>query len=173
MIPRGIVTNGVVGRVFLYAEPFELNGVNYPRNIFDGGLNGAPLWSEAEFVAIGMYTINTLPPPALYHLAGTPVYTFNGTSIDEVRADTEMPLTDAQAQKLLEIRNEARQVIEVKWPRFKQQNTDAGIYTPAVKALKDADIASVITASNTAEDAVIAATTIAQIQAVTPVWPTL
>jgi len=173
MIPKGLVINGVVDRVFLYPEAFTHNGINYPRNIFENATDGTPLWSEAEFMAIGMYTINTLPPPAPYHLAGTPVYTFNGTSIDEARVDTEMPLTDAQAQKLLEIRNEARQVIEAKWPQFKQQYADAGIYTPAVKALKDADIASVVTVSSKAEDAVIAATTIAQIRAVTPVWPTL
>lgn len=83
------------------------------------------------------------------------------------------PLPDVRALKLAEIRSEAASIIEAKWPLWKQNNCAMGVYPEAVAATCTDDIAAVIASSNAAEDAVDAATTVAEVEAVTPVWPVL
>lgn len=76
-------------------------------------------------------------------------------------------------KKLAAIRAEARVRIEVKWPLWAQNNVALGLYNETVCTQCRADIAAVITASNLAEDAVLAATDTEAMLAVTASWPTI
>lgn len=80
------------------------------------------------------------------------------------------PLPDAKIEKIEKIRAEAKSVIESKWPVWKQSNVALGVYEGTTCA---DDIASVITASNAAEDAVDAATTVQEVEAVSAIWPVI
>ena len=82
-------------------------------------------------------------------------------------------LSAAKAQKLTEIRAEANTIIEAKWPVWKQNNCNMGVYPATTLVECQSDIASVIQASNTAEDQVDAATTTTEVEAVTPMWPVI
>jgi hypothetical protein len=75
--------------------------------------------------------------------------------------------------RLILLRNEASRLITTKWPLWAQNNCALGVYPDATVAQCTADIAAVIAASNTAEDAIEAATTVAEVEAVTATWPTL
>lgn len=74
---------------------------------------------------------------------------------------------------LKQIRVDAASHITTKWPLWAQNNCALGIYPEATVAQCAADIAAVIAASNAAEDAIGAATTVAEVEAVTATWPTL
>jgi len=78
-----------------------------------------------------------------------------------------------KADKLAEIRADAKAVIEAKYPVWYQANVANGIYSTVIGDTMKAGITSVITESNRCEDLVDAATTEAEINAVTPVWPVL
>lgn len=82
-------------------------------------------------------------------------------------------LAASKTLRLFEIRKEAAAVIEADWPTWKQNNCSLGVYPEATTAQCADDIAAVIAASNTAEDAVDAATTVAEVEAVTPSWPVI
>ena len=74
-------------------------------------------------------------------------------------------------QCLINIRLLAKTHLEAKWPLWAQINCSLGIYSTAVCSQCASDIASVIDASNTAEDAVQAAATITDLLTVTPQFP--
>lgn len=86
-------------------------------------------------------------------------------------ADAELAAT--KAAKLKTIRAEAQAIIIAKWPLWRQVNAVGGIYPQATQDEMDADIVSVIEASNTAEAAVTAATTVADVEAVAATWPVI
>jgi hypothetical protein len=65
----------------------------------------------------------------------------------------------------------AKEVIERKWPLWAQNNCALGIYGDAAAKQCRADIAAVINACNTAEDAIDAATTISGMLSTTTIWP--
>jgi hypothetical protein len=75
--------------------------------------------------------------------------------------------------RLTLIKQNAKQIIEKKWPLWAQNNCALGLYSETTIAQCKADIAAVIAASNTAEDAVAAATSVDAVLSVTPAWPTL
>jgi len=86
-------------------------------------------------------------------------------------ADAELPA--AKAKKLADIRSEANALIVSKWPIWRQINAVADIYPQATRDEMEADIVSVVEASNAAESAVTAAESVADVGAVTATWPTL
>jgi hypothetical protein len=57
-------------------------------------------------------------------------------------------------------------------PWWQQRNAAAGLYSSEVTAAINSIIANTMTESNRCEDAIDAATTIEEVQAVTPSWPT-
>lgn len=90
---------------------------------------------------------------------------------DQEIIDAVLPYT--KHVKLTQIRAEANKIIETKWPAWRQNNCALGVYPEAVAAECADDIAAVIAASNSAEDAVDAATTVQDVEAVTPTWPVI
>lgn len=80
-------------------------------------------------------------------------------------------LPGAQAVKLAQIRADAKVQIESQYPAWRQTNAALGLLPQAYVDTMNAHITAVIAASNTAENAVAAATTIADVDGVTPVWP--
>lgn len=83
------------------------------------------------------------------------------------------PLNDLRLDKLAAVRAEAYHRISAKWPLWKQLNAALGVETLAKIAELRGDITAVKTASNTAEAAIIAATTNAELEAVNALWPTI
>jgi hypothetical protein len=71
------------------------------------------------------------------------------------------------------VRRAAKVVIETKWPLWSQNNCALGIYSTTVIDQCKADIAAVITASNTAEDAITNAVSLEAALAVVPIWPVI
>lgn len=81
------------------------------------------------------------------------------------------PLPPAKAEKLAAVRAEAQARIFAIYPAWRQSNAALGIVPDAdVLAMQDF-IADHIDASNAAEDAIAAATTVAEVEGVTPLWP--
>ncbi len=78
-----------------------------------------------------------------------------------------------KSDKLTKIREDAKTIIESKYPTWYQANVANGIYSEAIGDTMKAGIALVIAESNRCEDLVDSATTEAQINAVTPNWPVL
>lgn len=85
--------------------------------------------------------------------------------------DTYDPLPSAKNAKLAEIRAEAKSRILSVYPEFMQSNAALGILPEATTLQMKAFITNHIDASNTAENAVDAATTVAEVKGVTPTWP--
>jgi hypothetical protein len=79
----------------------------------------------------------------------------------------------AKSHYKTQIRKQAQELIFSKWPSWKQQNCSLGIYPDTVITECSDDIAAVIEASNTAEDAIDTATTIEDVEAVSAIWPEL
>lgn len=77
----------------------------------------------------------------------------------------------AKASKKQSINDECAALIFAKWPVGRQLSCNAGMYLPAVVEQRDADVAAMIEASNTATAAVDAALTVEQVEAVTATWP--
>ena len=69
------------------------------------------------------------------------------------------------------VREAAKEKIEEKWPLWAQNNCALGIYNSDTIDQCKADITMIITASNTAEDAIANAETLEAVIAVIPVWP--
>lgn len=92
---------------------------------------------------------------------------------------TTRPATAAEvllataAERIAVVRTDARQRIEAKYPEWRQRSAALGVYPAEYVAQMQADIAAVIAASNAAEDAVAAATTVEQVEAVTATWPVI
>jgi len=82
-------------------------------------------------------------------------------------------LPEGKGAKLAKIRTEAETVILAKYPVWYQANVANGIYSESIGNTMKAGITSVIMESNRCEDLVDAATTVEQINAVTPNWPVL
>ena len=95
------------------------------------------------------------------------IYTIEDYDAEQLASNLER----AQEAKLTEIRAEAEVLILTDYPLWYQSNVANGIYTSAVGDAMTAAIAAFISASNTAEDAVDAATTPSAVEAVTPDWP--
>jgi len=70
-------------------------------------------------------------------------------------------------------RAEARRRIEAKWPDPIQRSAALGVYPQATVDTMVANIAAVIEAENAAADLIDAATTVAEVEAVTPNWPVI
>ncbi len=87
-----------------------------------------------------------------------------------------MNLTEARALRVTQLKAEAQQVIYGTWPAFKQDNYALGVtgYTDSgeITQLK-ADIASVISACDTAETSVAGAADVDAVKAVSASFPTL
>jgi hypothetical protein len=87
-------------------------------------------------------------------------------------AVVDRPLPDAQVAKLAAIRAEAQSRIYAKWPQWLQANIALGLDPDLAEDCTD-DIAAVRSASNSAEAAIEASTTLAELEAVSASWPTL
>ena len=85
--------------------------------------------------------------------------------------DAYDPLPPAKSARLAEIRAEAGRRILATYPLFVQSNASLGLLPEAEVLSMTQFIANHIDASNAAEDAVDAATTVAQVNGVTPAWP--
>lgn len=93
----------------------------------------------------------------------------NGTAtLAEIKAQTGI-LTELV--KL--VKDKANELIVNKWPLWAQNNCALGIYDSATFDQCKADIAAVITASNTAEDAINNAVSLDAALAVVPAWPVI
>lgn len=84
-----------------------------------------------------------------------------------------VPLATLQAQRIASINSEAQTRIIAKYPLWGQSNCANGIYPAAYATQMRADIEAVISASNTATDAITAATDEAGVNSVTVVWPVI
>lgn len=82
-------------------------------------------------------------------------------------------LEAAKVGCIAEINHECTRRILTKWPLEKQQACSLGVYPTATAEQCADDIAAMILASNTASDAVGAATTISEAEAVSPNWPVI
>lgn len=87
---------------------------------------------------------------------------------DEIKSQTTII---AYLQSI--VRAEAKVVIEKKWPLWAQNNCALGIYSSDIVSQCKTDIASVITASNTTEDAILNAASLDAALAIKATWPTL
>ena len=117
-------------------------------------------WLTADEVA---YTGRYVPDQMVWDSALNNVRPFNEAEV----------LASAKTEQQRIIRQQAASRITAKWPLWAQANCSLGIYPDATVAQCASDIAAVIAASNTAEDAIEAATTVAEVEAVTATWPTL
>lgn len=129
---------------------------------------------ESVLAAYDVYPVTVEPDP-VYNRA-TKTLQIDAQPVDVAGTWTirktvvDKPLADAQAARLEEIRTEANQRIEDKWPQWMQNNVALGLYQDTTCA---DDIAAVIAASNVAEDAIEAATTVAEVEAVSVSWPVI
>ena len=98
--------------------------------------------------------------------AVTETYTVN----DYTEAEMATRIADAKVARNIAIRAEAQGIITADYPLWFQSNVALGVYDSTVGDPMKAAIAAIIVASNTAEDAVEACTTLAEIRAVVPVW---
>lgn len=76
-----------------------------------------------------------------------------------------------KAEGLRSIRSEAQLRIVQAHPEWRQRSAALGVYPQSFVDQMQADIAAIVSASNAAEDAVTVASTIADVEAVTPAWP--
>lgn len=82
-------------------------------------------------------------------------------------------LTATRQARKVEIRQQAADVIDAKYPDWRQRSAALGVYPQAYVQQMQSGIASVIAASNGGEDAVDAAPDIPSVEAVTVTWPVL
>ena len=97
----------------------------------------------------------------------TATYTVN----DYTAGEMVTRIADAKVARKVAIRREAQTVILADYPLWMQANVANGIYGSGIGDPMKAHIANVITESNTCEDAVDAAITLAAIRAIKPTWP--
>jgi len=97
----------------------------------------------------------------------TKTYTVN----DYTAGEMETRIADAKVARKVAIRREAQTGILADYPLWMQANVANGIYGAGIGDPMKAHIANVITESNTCEDAVDAAITLAAIRAIKPTWP--
>jgi len=142
-------------KIDIYQNAVGPDGTQYPNLL-------TPEWRDA----LGVVEVaDSVKPDPRTH-----TYTEN---LDGSLTVTERPLAEVKSDRLTAIRREARTRIEAKYPSWYQNNVALGIYPQSFgDTMKDA-IASVIQASNVAEDAVDAATTVADAVAVQPTWPVI
>jgi hypothetical protein len=81
------------------------------------------------------------------------------------------PLPPTKAEKIAAVREEAQARIVASYPLWRQSNAALGLVPEAEVLVMQNFIADHIDASNAAEDAIDAATTVAQVEGVTPLWP--
>jgi len=103
--------------------------------------------------------------------ATDPTYDIQASKIVRTYAITDKSLADAKTAKLADIRRDAQMTITVKYPGWFQDNVALGIYGSDIGDPMKTHIANIITESNTCEDAVDSAETVAAVRAVTPTWP--
>lgn len=82
-------------------------------------------------------------------------------------------LLAAKAAAIAANRAEARSRILARWPLEQQSSANMGVYPQAVVDEMRSDIAAVIAAENAAADLIDAATTVAEVEAVTVNWPVI
>lgn len=104
---------------------------------------------------------------------GDGTYTVSFDGQPSRQATNEEIIQASKGYRLATIRTEAKTLIESKWPSWRQNNCALGVYPDTVTQECADDIAAVIAASNTAEDAIDAATTVAEVEAVTATWPVI
>ena len=102
---------------------------------------------------------------------GTYRLDFEGSS----RLATQVEVIAAsKAQRITAINTECRARLLTRFgDPAEQVSRSIGVYGPAEKAALETGIAATIDASNTASDAVTAATTIEAVEAVTVTWPAI
>ena len=97
----------------------------------------------------------------------TATYTVN----DYTAGEMVTRIADAKVARKVAIRREAQTIILADYPLWMQANVANGIYGAGIGDPMKAHIANVITESNSCEDAVDAAITLAAIRAIEPTWP--
>ena len=117
----------------------------------------------------------TAPDGTRYDVAGITSEQRDSLSIVAVDVEVVPPplptLSELKAAKIAMINFECRSRILSAWPLEKQISALAGSYGPAELEAMTTFIDAHIHASNTASDAVDAATTQQQVEAVTVAWP--
>jgi hypothetical protein len=98
-------------------------------------------------------------------------WTIGAESVVVTYTVTDRPVEDVRSEKLASIRADAQAHILSAYPLWVQTNIAMGIYPADVGDPAKTWIASVITESNRCEALVNAAATLADIVAVTPIWP--
>lgn len=136
-------------------RPYNSGSVKYP-NLLE------PSWRAA----LGVIEVPdpTFPDPRIS------TYTENADGSIVV---SPIPIEAVKAREIARIRKEARDIIEAKYPVFRQLNAALGAYPAAYLTQLRSDIAAVVSASNTAEASISAATTADQAIAVTATWPAI
>jgi len=100
-----------------------------------------------------------------------PTYDIQETKIVRTYAVSDKPLADAKIAKLADVRNGARLAILAEYPLWRQTNVANAIYGSEIGNPIKTHIANIIIESNSCEDTVDAAETVAAVRNVTPDWP--
>jgi len=136
----------------------------YPTQVESKHINGKPMLRPVRYVSAVGYD-------SRIHTKAVTT-TITDTEVVQEEALTERPLADVQAESMRRVRDEARDAIESAYPDWYQRNIGMGLETDESAAQRCRDfIAAVRIASNAAEDAIGAATTVTDVVAVTPNWP--
>ena len=163
--------------------PFNLLSKKSYRNTVDGvvtiDISVPYALTTQQRLDVGLWPYTDTPPEYnqdTQHLTsedvvGKNVVTKTYTVNDYTTEQMAIRIADAKTSKLETIRGQAQAHIVDDYPSWYQSNCSLGLYPSAtVEAAKTA-IAAFISASNTAEDSTDAATTLAEIRAIEPIWP--
>ena len=99
-------------------------------------------------------------------------------AIDTIKNRVDDPyygvnLSEAQNIKIASLRAEANQLLTAKWPLYTQLNINAGIPGTGDKTQKDADVVAIRDECNARESDIMSAASVAEVQAITPNWPSI
>ena len=100
-----------------------------------------------------------------------PTYDIQAAKIVRTYAVADKSLADAKEAKLADIRSDARSTILAAYPSWYQDNVALGIYGSDIGSPMKTHIENIIVQSNTCENAVDAAETVAVVRGISPDWP--
>ena len=141
-----------------------------------GNLNYAQIDADGRVCGISMLAGDVIAPNMIPIATYDPLLIGKYWDADQLKFVYAPGMNDvdaARAARLAAIRYDAYEVITKKYPLWLQSNVSLGLYPETVMTEMKAAITAVITESNRCEDLVGAASTIEEINVVTPNWPTL
>ena len=109
--------------------------------------------------------------PVTQTIGTEPSYDIQAEKIVRTYEATDKSLADAKEAKLADIRGDARSTILAAYPSWYQDNVANGIYGSDVGSPMKTHIENIIVQSNTCENAVDAAETVAVVRGISPDWP--